>query len=46
MTEIERLIWVTAKAKYFCAHGLTNIWGDLPVGQARSLQSRAGVHGE
>jgi hypothetical protein len=30
--EIEQLICPTAEAEYFRIRGLTNIWGDLPVG--------------
>jgi hypothetical protein len=33
MAEILGVIWPTVEAEYFLAKGLTNIWGDLPVGQ-------------
>jgi hypothetical protein len=37
MAEILGVIWPTAEAEYLRARGLTNIWGDLPVGQAQKL---------
>jgi hypothetical protein len=33
MAEILEVTWPTVEAEYFLAKGLTNIWGDLPVGQ-------------
>ena len=35
MAGVVRVIWGRVKEEYFRANGLTNTWGDLPVGQNR-----------
>jgi hypothetical protein len=37
MAGVLRCVYLTVEAEYFSASELTNIWGDLPVGQAQKL---------